>query len=69
MRQLAAILSVSDPLIANWLTEIFSEFLSKGRLFYLLTIRLKREIVRTGEIVTELDKNFLFLVGCSGPIS
>jgi len=51
VRQLAAILSVSDWLIANWLT-------------YLLTIRLKLEIVPTREITTKIS-----LVGGRGPIS
>ena len=41
----------------------FSEFV------YLLTVRIKLEIVPTREITTKIVKTFLFLVGGRGPIS
>jgi len=50
VRQLTAILSFSDLLIANRLTDIFQSFCLKVDFVYLLTIRLKLEIVPTREI-------------------
>jgi len=69
MCQLAAILSVSDRLIANRLTEIFQSFYPKVDFVYLLTIRIKLETVPIREITTKIAKTFLFLVGGRGPIS
>jgi len=66
---LAAILSVSDPLIANWLTDIFPSFCLKVDFVYLFTIRLKLGIVPSREITTKIEKAFLFFVGGRGPIS
>ena len=66
---MAAILSVSDRLIANRLTEIFQSFYLKVDFVYLLKIRIKLEIVPTREITTKIVKTFLFLVGGRGPIS
>ena len=68
-RQLAAILSVSDPFIANRLTDIFPSFCLKVDFVYLFTIRLKLGIVPTREITTKIEKTFLFLVSGRGPIS
>ena len=74
VRQLAAILSVSDRLIAirihvNRHSKIFQSFCLKVDFVYLLTIQLKLEIVPTREITTKIEKTFLFLVGGRGPIS
>jgi len=61
-------LVVSDRLMANRLTEIFQSFCLKVDFVYLLTIRLKLEIVLPREITTKIEKTF-FLVGGCGPIS
>ena len=68
---MAAILSVSDRLIANRLTEIrkFFSFSLKVDFVYLFMICLKLEIALTREIRTKIEKTFLFLVGGSGHIS
>ena len=69
VRHLAAILSVSDRLIANRNSKTFKSFCLKVDFVYLLTIQLKLEIVPTREITTKIEKTFLFLVGGRGPIS
>ena len=61
---MAAILSVSDRLIASRLTEICQSFCPKVDFVYLLTIRLKLEIVLTREITT---KDFFFSSVAVGP--
>jgi len=60
LRQLAAILSVLDRLIANRLTEIFPSFCLKVDFVYLFTIRLTLGIVPIREITTKIEKTCLF---------
>ena len=67
VRQLDAILSVSGRLITE-IRKFLQSFSLKVDFVYLLTIRLKLEIVPTREITTKIAKTFLFLVSGRGPI-
>jgi len=63
VRQLAAILLVSDRLITNRLTDIFPSFCLKVDFFYMFTIRLKLGIAPTREITTKIEKTSFLSVG------